>query len=103
MVTMEEIQSYARQVAEEFHPERIILFGSYAIGAQTPDSDVDLQVILPFAGKTWRMAAQIRQQVRPSFPADILTRTPSQIKDRLKLGDCFIKEITEKGKVLYET
>jgi len=102
MVTMEEIQTFAQLVAEEFHPERIILFGSYAAGAQTPDSDVDLLVILPFEGKTWRMAAQIRKQVRPSFPADILTRTPSQIKDRLKLGDCFIREITEKGKVLYE-
>jgi hypothetical protein len=33
---------------------------------------------------------------------DILIRTPEKVNERLKIGDCFIREILEKGKVLYE-
>ena len=51
MIGMEEIQTFARRIAEEFHPERIILFGSYAYGTPGPDSDMDLLVVLPFEGK----------------------------------------------------
>jgi uncharacterized protein len=102
MTTLNDIQAFAFRLAEEFHPERIILFGSYSKGEQTPDSDVDLLVILPFEGKPWRMVSHIRKRVRPPFPADILARTPSQIENRLDLGDCFIREITDKGRILYE-
>lgn len=102
MATMEEIQAFADRVAEEFHPERIILFGSYAQGTQTPDSDVDMLVIMPFEGKPWRMASDIRKRVRPPFPLDIIARTPSQIHERFGLGDCFMREINEQGRILYE-
>ena len=101
MIPLEEITAFARRIAEEFHPERIILFGSYAYGSPTPDSDVDLLVILPFEGKPWRMASLIRKRVHPPFPADILARTPSHIQDRMRRGDCFIREITDQGKMLY--
>jgi uncharacterized protein len=102
MTTMEEIKAFSDKIAEEFHPEQIILFGSYAYGTPGPDSDVDLLVVLPFEGKPWRMASLIRTRVHPSFPTDILARTPSQIHDRIRIRDFFICEITEQGKVLYE-
>jgi uncharacterized protein len=102
MPTLEEIKAFARRIAEEFHPERIILFGSYAYGTPGPDSDVDILVVLPFEGKSWRMASLIRTRVHPPFPTDILARTPAQIQERAKRGDCFIREITEQGEVLYE-
>ena len=102
MTTIEEIQTFARRIAEEFHPERIILFGSYAYGTPGPDSDVDLLVVLPFEGKPWRMASLIRKRVHPPFPADILSRTPTQVQDRMRMGDFFMREITEQGVVLYE-
>ncbi len=44
----------------------------------------------------------MRMKLRPSFPLDLLVRTPSKIRERLAMGDDFIKEILEKGKVLYE-
>ncbi len=102
MTPLAEIQDFAQRVAEEFHPERIILFGSYAHGTPGPDSDVDLLVILPFSGKPWRMASLIRRRIHPPFPADILARTPSQVLERIHRGDCFFREITEQGRVLYE-
>ncbi len=48
MITLDQIQAFSQQIAEQFQPDRIILFGSYAYGQPTSDSDVDLLVILPF-------------------------------------------------------
>ena len=64
---------------------------------------MDLLVIMPHKGKGWRLAGKIRGRVRPKFPLDLLVRSPEQIRQRLTLGDCFLKEIAEKGKVLYES
>ena len=50
MVTRRQIQAYAREIARQFRPRRIILFGSYAYGKPTRDSDVDLLVIIPHKG-----------------------------------------------------
>ena len=96
------ISAFARRVAKQFNPNKIILFGSYAYGKPTEDSDVDMLVIMPFRGKGARKATEILLATDPRFPIDLLVRTPKQIRTRIKLGDFFIKEITQKGKILYE-
>jgi predicted nucleotidyltransferase len=101
-ITRRAISSFARQVARQFKPEKIILFGSYAYGRPTEDSDVDMLVIMPFEGKGAQKATEILLATDPHFPIDLLVRTPEQIRTRVKLGDFFIREITQKGKVLYE-
>ncbi len=103
MVGMEQIRALSQQIAHEFHPERVVLFGSYAYGTATEDSDVDLLVVMPYKGKGWRLVGKIRGRVRPQFAVDLLVRSPEQIRRRLSLGDCFLKEVTEKGRVLYES
>ncbi|OHB75875.1 MAG: hypothetical protein A2Z25_16900 [Planctomycetes bacterium RBG_16_55_9] len=103
MVSMKQIEALSQQIGREFRPKQVVLFGSYAYGTATEDSDVDLLVIIPYKGKGWRLAGKIRGRVRPQFPLDLLIRSPEQIHERLNLGDCFLKEITEKGKVLYES
>ena len=50
MIPMHEIEAFTARVAEQFLPQRIILFGSYARGEATSDSDVDLLVVLPCEG-----------------------------------------------------
>jgi predicted nucleotidyltransferase len=102
MISKNRIQELALRIALEFQPERIILFGSYARGDATPDSDVDLLVVLPHKGKGWRRAAEIRSRLRPDFPLDLLVRTPEEISKRLAEGDPFIGELAEKGEILYE-
>jgi len=102
MVTMRQIEDVSREIARQFHPERILLFGSYACGAPSPDSDVDLLVILPFEGKPAAKSVEMRLKVRPPFPVDLLVRTPEKVRERLALGDPFIRSILEEGKVLYE-
>ena len=103
MIPFSQIQAFSQQIADKFQPDRIILFGSYACGKPTEDSDVDLLVILPFEELPVQKAIDIRQQVRASFPLDLMARTPEQIQQRLDMGDFFIQEILQTGRVLYES
>jgi len=102
MVALNKIKEFGRQIGEQFGAERVILFGSYAQGTVTADSDVDLLVIGPFKGRNVDKSVEIRMKLRPQFPVDILIRTPEKVNQRLKMGDCFMQEILEKGKVLYD-
>jgi len=97
-----QIQKLCREIADAFHPDRIILFGSYANGNPSVNSDVDLLIVMPYQGKRIDKAVEVRLKIKPPFPVDILVRAPEKIAERLSLGDSFIQEILEKGKVLYE-
>jgi uncharacterized protein len=101
-ITLEQIQAFSQQIAEQFEPDRIILFGSYAYGQPTPDSDVDLLVILPFEDLPVQKAIEIRRAVKSPFPLDLMARTAWQIQQRVEMGDFFIQDILQKGHVLYE-
>jgi len=101
MIEMKEIETLSNRIAQEFQPEQIILFGSYAYGQPTEDSDVDLLILMPFEGHSARKALEIRRCVQPLFPIDLLVRTPEQVQQRLEWNDCFLREVIEKGKVLY--
>ncbi len=91
------------RIAGELKPERIILFGSYAYGNPTPDSDVDLLVVMetdrPYSERSWAVS---RLLLPREFPVDILVKTPSELAVGLNKGDFFLREITERGLVLYE-
>jgi predicted nucleotidyltransferase len=100
-VPMRLIRRFARQVAERFQPDKIILFGSYAYGTPHADSDVDILVVMPCRNQL-DQAAKISIDVDPPFPLDIIVRTPYSMKWRLAEGESFLREITSKGKVLYE-
>ncbi|HBW22058.1 MAG: hypothetical protein A2X28_09560 [Elusimicrobia bacterium GWA2_56_46] len=102
MTSMKAIRTFSRQIAEEYKPQQIILFGSYANGKPGPDSDVDLLVILPGNGGIAKKAVEMRLKFHPGFPLDLLIRTPLAIRRRIAMGDCFMREIMTKGKVLYE-
>src|SRR5438132_5708862 len=95
------IRRYARQIAERFRPDRIILFGSYAYGQPHADSDVDLLVVMP-ARNQLDQAFKIHSTLLPPFPLDIIVRTPKNLEWRLEEGDWFLREVVSKGKVLYE-
>jgi predicted nucleotidyltransferase len=100
-VPMRVIRRFARQVAEKFRPDKIILFGSYAYGTPNADSDVDILVVMP-ARNEIDQSVRIELATDPPFPLDLIVRTPKNLKWRLEEGDWFLREITAKGKVLYE-
>ena len=95
------IRRFARQVVERFHPDKVILFGSYAYGRPHVDSDVDILVVMP-ARNQIDQAVRISLAIDPPFPLDIIVRTPKNMRWRLEEGDSFLQEIVSRGKVLYE-
>jgi len=103
MIDQKNIKELAQRIAREFKPDKIILFGSYAYGNPSPDSDVDLLVIMPFEGKGIRKATEIMLKINPRIPVDVVVRRPEEVEWRLKWNDFFLREIIEKGKVLYES
>src|SRR5438094_4218629 len=100
-VPMRVIRRFAREVAERFRPQKIILFGSYAYGTPHEDSDVDILVVMP-ARNEIDQAVRIDRAIDPLFPLDLIVCTPKNLAWRLNEGDSFLREIVTKGKVLYE-
>ena len=97
------LEEVKKRIVETFNPQKIILFGSYAYGQPTPDSDVDILVVMESDDRPVERAAKISRLLRPRpFPMDILVRTPDEIQHRLEIGDQFIREVLEMGRVLYE-
>ena len=84
--------------------QQIILFGSYASGRPTRDSDVDLFIVMP---TTQRWSDRVRQvqALFPDRPAplDVIVRTPQEVRRRLTSYFCpLTREIFQKGRVIYE-
>jgi len=103
MVKRSQIRAFSEAVARQFRPRKIVLFGSYAYGKPSEDSDVDLLVIMPRTrDRGERMSVRILHAIPRDFPLDLLVRTPADVAKRLRWKDPFICEVVENGKVLYE-
>ena len=96
------LEEVTKRLVQGLHPEQIILFGSHAYGHPSPDSDVDLLIVMPFKGRPARQAIKIRSRLDTTMALDLIVRTPKQVSERLAMGDFFIREITEQGRVIYE-
>jgi len=101
-VTLNEIQQIVRQIVEYCHPQKVVLFGSYADGTPTPDSDVDLLVVMDTADPPLHAAARIAAAVDHPFPLDILVAQPQALSDSLARKASFATTVITKGTVLYE-
>ena len=102
MITQQQIADIANRIADNYKPEKIILFGSYAYGNPCVDSDVDLLVVLPFDGQPIYKSMEMLETLHPMIPLDLIVRTPEQLASRLALHDFFLQEVIQKGKVIYE-
>jgi len=92
----------AQRIAQRFQPEKIILFGSYAWGKPQADSDVDLFVIAA-TKNTRELSREIDGSLwKRTFPLDIIVYRPESVERNLKAGDFFIRNIVNKGKILYD-
>ena len=98
---MSEIQDLGDKIVRDFHPQRVILFGSHARGTAEDYSDVDLLVILPFEGKNFRKSLEILNHLDSRLPIYLLARRPDDVQRRYNDGDPLIREALNHGKVLY--
>jgi predicted nucleotidyltransferase len=99
-VPLRVIREFARAVAEQFHPDKIILFGSHAYGTPHEDSDVDILVVLPCRNQI-DTALRIHDAIEPPFPLQLIVRTPSNLGWRFAERESFHTEIVTKGKLLW--
>lgn len=102
MVAFEKINELSHKIVQNFQPDKIILFGSYAYGNPSGDSDIDLLVLLNFEGRGFRKALEILNTADPHFAVDLLVRTPEDAQTRYLEGDPLIRMAFDHGKVLYE-
>lgn len=102
-IPMKTIRAIAGHIAEKFDPEKIILFGSHAYGKPTGWSDVDLLVVMDTPMGELQAIIEVGDSLPDlSFKVDIIVRSRIVLEKRKQLGDWFLREITKKGKVLYE-
>ena len=103
MKTQEEIKKIVNRIVENYKPEKIVLFGSFAHGKPTKDSDVDLFIIKKTKKNLLERIREVdRILINRTIPLDVLVYTPEQTRKRLSLGDFFVEDIMNNGKVLYE-
>ena len=96
------IDQVVEQIVEKFKPQKIILFGSYARGNPRPESDVDLLVVMN-TSKESKQSLEIRRHLGVMFGLDLVVYTPKRLKERVEMGDWFLRDILKEGKVLYES
>ena len=96
------IRKLCKRIAEAYQPEKIILFGSHAYGKPTPESDVDLLIVMDYEGQPLEQTMRMRAELGLVTPLDLLVRTPKEVIWRLEDGDMFMLNIFCRGKVMYE-
>ena len=102
-VTEEALAEMVRRIVTALHPEKIMLFGSYAYGTPSCDSDVDLLVVMRTYARPADRYLAVSRLLRPRpFPLDILVKTPAEVVQALTKGDSFLREVITQGRVLYE-
>ena len=98
------IEEMAEKIKVAYKPEKIILFGSYACGNPDRDSDIDFLIIKDTEERPIDRRVRVARIVSDPtrfIPFESIVLTPEELSERLKIGDQFVKEILEKGEVLY--
>ena len=98
------ILKMADKILKEYQPKMIILFGSYAYGEPTEDSDVDLLIIKDTEKRPidrWIEVKRLLRGITPTLPVSPLVYTSKEIEERTAIKDFFIEEILQKGEVLH--
>ena len=100
--TSRAIDAMVQRLVERFAPDQIILFGSHARGTAGPDSDVDLLVVMPFAGSKREKRIEMRIALHDIVvPKDIILATPDEVSRDRDLVGTIVRPALREGKVLY--
>ena len=94
------IKAIAELLKKEYKAEQVILFGSYARGDETKDSDLDLLIIAPTREGFFQRMAHVRKLIRnlrKGLPFAPIVLNKKELVKRINIGDQFIKEILETG------
>ena len=98
------ILEIVERVVERYRPKKVILFGSYAYGEPTEDSDVDLLIIKNTEKRPidrWLEVKKLLRGLRPLMAVAPLVYTEREIAARIAMRDFFVEEVLERGEMLY--
>ena len=103
MVTMDQIEELGRRIGSELPADRVVLFGSYADGVATDDSDVDLLVVAKTSLPPRKRYAAVRRLVA-DYPVafDIIVKTPEEYARWRSVVNHIVCFADKAGRVLYE-
>jgi predicted nucleotidyltransferase len=96
----ERLKKISERLKKEYHAQKVILFGSYARGEETEDSDIDILVIAPTKERMFERMATVRgliRDLRNGLPLSPIVFTPAEIENKLKKYDAFIQTIFTEG------
>ncbi|MBU2579081.1 nucleotidyltransferase domain-containing protein [Patescibacteria group bacterium] len=97
-----EIKKMVKKIKEEYRPLKIYLFGSFVWGNFTEDSDVDFLIIKNSKKRKLDRISDVDKILSDrEIPVDVLVYNPREIKERMELGDSFIEDVLDKGKLVY--
>lgn len=103
MITESKISEIVRKIASGYNPEKIILFGSYASGTASDDSDIDIFVVkdseLPRPQRTIQLR---RMLLGAQIPMDLIVYTPNEVENEKDEKYSFVYEVLNSGKTVYE-
>ncbi len=96
------LQNIVTKIGEAVQPQRIILFGSWARGTYSSQSDIDILVIQESTLPRQQRYAQVRRCFwGMGLPMDILVYTPAEFARYQTVPGSFTHTVTQEGKVLY--
>jgi predicted nucleotidyltransferase len=104
MTREQEIERIVKRIAEGYQPLKVILFGSYAYGEPTEDSDIDLLIVKETSERFIDRWVAVRELIADSerrIPVEPIVVTPDELHRRLTGKDHFFQEIVARGKLLY--
>ena len=104
MITEELIQTAVHRLVDQFHPFRIILFGSYARGTASEKSDVDFLVICPVTENRISLVRSMDRSLKGlKLPRDIIVLTPDEFERDRHIPGTIARPASKEGKILYDS
>jgi predicted nucleotidyltransferase len=101
-VSPKQIREMVSRIVVQFEPQRVILFGSYAVGRASPDSDVDLLVVMPVSGSKRQKRIELRMALHDIVASkDIIVVTPEEFDRRKNIVGTIEYPAARDGKVMY--
>ena len=103
MISSEQIQQAVARLVAAANPSKVILFGSYARGDATEDSDLDLMVIERELPNKFEEMVRLRQELRPlRIPLDVLVYSQQYVDEWGQLPGTALYWALREGRVLHE-
>ena len=105
MIKRGQLREIVKRIVESYNLEKLILFGSYARGSPTENSDLDLLVVvkhsdLPRYKRAWEIRKHLWGII--DIPKDIIVYTEDEIAEWREIEEAFITKVLKEGKILYE-